>query len=472
MVDSLALTFDPHSEKIETEFDTLVLTNFSQPIDLTIYLPSVESSLILTARISCSSTDPSRIVVEFPSFCITLQFEHLSFFQEFLGQCLSRFIDLIVAYSLGNVSEDLLWVEERDEKSVWIGGLVNQPHIASGMIVVRNRIVDLGLDYYIDPSSDKHAHAKKLFKFLRDAGMGLGLPERFPVVSKPKMADAKTNSHLCVKIHPSEIWFLAFPLEHFCQYNLGGFTSYRNVEWILSKKSFSRNAFERTLIHNELQNVKEFFKHSLILVNTYSHFHSDPKQSALTTRGIRLLSQILKLLQDVEFFIGEDLQTLSIRWFLNPPKEKVEEILHDQEVYYLFADFHTEEGKWVVEGPEQAGIQNSIPLSCLQNGALEHFRLMRVFHCHSARDPYDTISTPSIINQLLEAGAIRVEGSIMKERFVDYVCSLLFTMNHQYGLRPILKAKCIEKSMNFNTLETEIKSFLTECDWKISQNEN
>lgn len=414
---------------------------------------------------------------------IYIKMEKTKDWQRFLNQNFQQFVGLIVVSLITEGKEDFIWVEPSDNEKVWILGMVWNNNIRQweGMLAERNRIANLDRDFWTNNTKGDISYtkqcARRLFNLLKDEE-GLELSDSFPFCSDGLIStQSKHSRRLTIKVNPSELWFLLFPVDYFCRFDgYGSFQLYKEVEWILTpKKSFIQNSRERLLIQNELQNVKNFLKHSVVILNTYPHFENDPSLKEKCCRGTNLVKDTLSLLQDVDI----DGEVLSLRWYLNPTKDKIYSELLNPNTRYFFADFHVKDGKWQTGVGKIASWENTtisenleqfeVEINFLEKESLSHIRLMRTFHCYSVAIADALNIHPTIAPKLLSIGALRVEGSIMEENYLDYLCSLINLFFHSQGLRPIIMGKCFEKGIDFNSILKETNSFLESCNWNVIQ---
>ena len=242
------------------------------------------------------------------------------------------------------------------------------------------------------------------------------------------------------------------------------FFIYREIEWVITdEKTLIQNLYERLTIQNELKKLKNFLKHSVIILNVDKKFDQEKDISEKSREGTAIVRQILSLLQDVSV----EGKILSIRWHLNPTEDILISELLNPDTRYFFADFHTEKGEWKIPG----GKDNSGAriFKKLKKNTLSHIRLMRIFHCDSAARVDTFEAKPSIVSLLLEAGALRVEGGIGGEDYIEYLCSLLYILHRDENLKLVLAGKCHETGTDFNVLIEGIKKFLISCNWELPE---
>jgi len=393
----------------------------------------------------------------------------------FVNSNLAQLVGLVLGTLVSRGEEDFLWVGPKSAENVWILGLVwdDRNREWEGMLAEGSRQPDLARDFWIlDTEEDKEhrrSFARQLYSSLTDRS-GLRLPAGFPFCSDKTISNDSGTRQLTVKVDPSELWFLLFPIDHFCRFRYARFSLYREVEWIMTRqKTFIQNTLERSSIREELRDVRNFLNHSVIVLNTYSHFYQEPTIRESVEEGTNLVTEILSLLQDVTV---ED-EVASLRWYLNPTRNEIIQELLDRDTRYFFANFHAEKGEWQT-GDGKRGCWSEDPMiqregdrDFLKKGSLSHIRLMRVFHCHSVIDPYATGIHPSIGVSLLHAGARRVEGSIMEENYLDYLCSLLHVMSQPQGLNIVLMGKCLERSKDFTQTMRRVGDFMRSRHWDV-----
>ncbi|MFX0198577.1 MAG: hypothetical protein ACFFCW_20850 [Candidatus Hodarchaeota archaeon] len=393
---------------------------------------------------------------------IHIKIQKPGYWRRFLESNFSQFIGLLSAAFIHLGKEDFLWIEPSSNLKVWIIGIVwdSDKRYWNGMLAQCKRLTNLDVDFWLIATGQKKRKlaARRLFNSLTEKE-GLSLPNNFPFCSYNLTSSKPRCRQLTIKINPSELWFLSFPIDHFCRFKYGGFSPYKEVEWIITAdKTFVQNIYERIQIRNELRDIRNFLKHSVIILNTYQFFDKEPIVKEKWREGTELVKEILSLFQDIKV----DEEILSLRWHLNPGKGKVSSELLDSKTWYFFGDFHTENGKW------QCGKDEWMSFDSFQKGTLYHIRLMRVFHCHSIGKIDVCGIHPSVVPSLLSAGAMRAEGSIMEENYLDYLCSLLSLSIQTQGLRPVLLGKCLEKKIDFNNIIKRTESFLETCGWNIT----
>jgi hypothetical protein len=281
---------------------------------------------------------------------------------------------------------------------------------------------------------------------------------------------------LSIKVDSGALWFLRFPLSAFCHLGYGSLAAYRDVEWIVSAKSFLQSCHERVVMEKELLDLTSVIQHSVVILNEYQEH-----DTKLCKSGTDLVVQLLSCLRDIELQTG----TVSLRWYCNPTAAHVTDILVNPETYYFFADFEASSGQWepgqgeyqswdggADQQPrtrEGAPSPEFIALEGLDN-RLRHIRLMRVFHCNSIFDlskaPIDwrePADSHSIVRRILDCGVQRVEGGMTEESYCDYLCSLIYLFYRAEHFRFALQFKLLERGFDPNQMTARVNQFLKNC---------
>ena len=396
-------------------------------------------------------------------------------YRRFVNSNLTHLVGLVLGALVNQDEEDFLWVGPKTDEKVWILGMVwdKQDETWEGMLVEATRQPNLARDFWLLDTEEGERYRRSFARQLHNSlthRSGLGLPADFPIFSYKFACNDPHTRQLTIKVDPSELWFLLLPIDHFCRYQYPGFSQYREVEWIITReKTFIQNTLERWSIHEGLRDVRNFLNHSVIVLNTYSHFYQEAAIRESVEEGTNLVIEILSLLQNVQV----EHEVTSIRWYLNPTRDEIIQELLNHYTRYFFANFHAENGVWQTgEGRRASWLKEPIiQLECgwdfLKEGSLSHISLMRVFHCHSLIDPYVTGVHPSIVVLLLHAGARRVEGSVMEENYLDYLCSLLHLFSQPKGLNLVLMGKCLERGVDFIQTMRRINGFLRHQHWDV-----
>jgi hypothetical protein len=264
---------------------------------------------------------------------------------------------------------------------------------------------------------------------------------------------------LVVKVDPTELWFLRFPLGLYIRFHLGEFATYARIQWIVTDRTFTDNARNRLETAVLLEDTAALLRHTVVIVNIYRKHVEEPRFSAKVVATFRLLDTLLSQLQDVRYE-GED---LSLRWLVNPSTDLVRSVLTSPDTRIVFAPFEAQSGSWEVAEPIRS-LSPSIEFSESNGtryfnvrelvGQLRHIQLMRVFHCHSAFDPFEANMSPrepgdssSIVRELLDAGARLVEGGLSEETFFSFAASVIqFVFGS--GLAAVIESRVAEGSLD------------------------
>ncbi len=450
----------------ELKPETSVPIAFEEPIVVSVTLPNNRK---VSFRIQKIIEAECWITSDYGKICIKT--EKLKDWERFLSYNFMQVVGLCTTALITKGKEDFLWIEPSNNNKVWILGVVWNNNHWDGMLVERERkpfIFKNNKDYFFT-LNNRDKKAKQIFNLLQDKKKGLGLPNDFPFFSKNSTISKEMFEfrRFTIKVHPNEVWFFVFPFDHFCRLKYGHFSLYRgfNVEWILTlEKSFIQNTYERLQIQRELSDVCRFLKHSVIILNTYPYEEEVQKK---VDEGMKLIKKIINYLQNIEFDTEEGSEVLSLQWYLNPTEDKIKDMLKDENIWYFLADFHVENGVWQIGKEKNNPTSIDLHLKFLKQGDLKHIRLLRIYNCRSVLGPdFNPNWGASIVSSLLNAGAFRVEGSIIDADLLDYLCSLLFMFCHQEGLQLILIGKCLENGINFSDIKKEVNEFLKSCNWE------
>jgi len=249
------------------------------------------------------------------------------------------------------------------------------------------------------------------------------------------LPDATPGTMLFVKLSPSALWFMRFPLTSYIRFRFGEFTNFTNINWIVTDRSFSEVVYSRDQLRRSLADLVTLLRGTVIIVNRYAH-HIKSIFGPQIIEAVEILGLFLGRLKDVR--VGQEQYTL--RFVIDPGAREIMELLLDQTTRFVFADFHTVSGKWQLGDYRENGIRPEIPLGAVDfsplRGKLEHVQLLRIFHCNSAfvfdelsDDAPDHGAQPAapdtIVRQLLESGAQIVEGGITTESFFEFFYSVI-----------------------------------------------
>lgn len=261
---------------------------------------------------------------------------------------------------------------------------------------------------------------------------------------------ALNKCRLVVKVDPSELWFLRFPLGMYCRLELGQFRRYEAVQWIVSDRTVSQVVSVSRATEAALDNVRDFLAGAYVIVNTYNaHLKAFPYLREYTG----FLLEVMQAFREVQIASSR----YSLRWSLNPDESLLRSILLSPETCFVFTNFESDGGNWELgDGehdcwnrgttgcPHKRSAPQRIFLIDDLEGRLGHIRLLRAFHCNSIANPYSSAepaADETLARKLLLTGAWFVEGSATKERYVDHICTLLALLLGRADLRAILRMK-------------------------------
>ena len=259
---------------------------------------------------------------------------------------------------------------------------------------------------------------------------------------------------LLVKLSPSALWFMRFPLTSYIRFHLGEFANFTNINWIVTDRSYSEVVYSRDQLRRDLSELATLLRGTVIIVNRYAH---DTKRSfgSQIAEAIEILHVFLSRLKDVR--VMQEQYTL--RSVFNPSAQGVIELLLDRTTRFVFADFHTVSGKWQPgDHREGSAVSPGAPLEAVDlsplRGKLHHIRLLRIFHCNSAflfdqssdhapDEGAQPADRNTIVRQLLESGAQIVEGGITTESFFEFFYSVIQLLLNT-GLYYVLESTSLE----------------------------
>jgi hypothetical protein len=393
----------------------------------------------------------AKLRVHGPELEMALAFETESFALIFRAQHAAIVTDLALACSDPGSGDAFLWLGT-DRSSLWLLCVTRHDSLWEGQAIERP-YVDF-LDVRTAPSAIREfrrrpnrEQAKRVLEFLRDKTQGLGLSRTFPLFTEAEAVIAGQERRLTVKLEPGCEWFVLVPIEYLATSRLNRPVAW-HVEWIATAKTFVRNLQERNQIANEISDLPIFLRHAVVILNTYRIAGFDERLIRATER----VSTLLSLLKNVNVQIGGQIESFSLRAFLNPTATEIGAILHDPSTWFVLADFHVENGTWQL-GDEHG----EFPVKSLASDSLRHVRLLRIFHCNSMLDHAGgTGFQDSIVSVLLRAGAMRVEGSPFVENYIVFLRQLVrFIVNHP-SLRVVLLGQSMAQEADLDRLFNEI----------------
>lgn len=273
---------------------------------------------------------------------------------------------------------------------------------------------------------------------------------------------------LRAKIAQGERWFIRYPLGLFAKLRLDGFADYFACQWIVTDRTITAVAEAHASLESDMADTRDLFRHTHIVVNTYSAHNASADRSALD-ESLALLAEVLEAFSNVRF---SDCSR-GLKWTRNPSVETLYGILRSGETRFFFADFEAASSTWEVgdeweaatrpEGEIEHAANRRVDLSSLQ-GQLGHVRLMRVFHCNSLYDPYrpwvDPVGAGTIAQLLTDTGAWFVDASVTAEPVVDFVATVLDFLMRRADLRAILMGKELDGQLDSKRLLARVNSVL------------
>lgn len=418
-------------------------------------------------RLEIQLPSEGKCLINYESLRIEASAYQSNDWNRFMHSCLVQLIDLVVAGALFSEEQDILWIEPGSAGKVWVLYLVQSgvdQWLGHLVEIARPKIVDTS--YALLGTGQQSENLKSAF-----ADFKSWLPTQF-FHSREPTPDKRL---LTIKVSPSELWFLRFPISAFCQLQFEGFASYWDVEWIVTDKGFIQTTGERLRLREGISDPLRFFEHAVVVVNTYS----EHQRVGSYARATELILEILSIFENLDF----QTHSVSLRWYLNPSAPELNQLLLDKDTFYFFGDFEASNGLWqVVDGQPLGwrGVINSQPSGnstesghqyfCTEygNNMLSHIRLLRVFHCNSIFDPFqaslderDPADHHTIVRRFLDAGVQRVEGGMTAESYFDYLCSLIDMLCRPEQFKLILKLKCLELGFDYRVLYERINNFLT-----------
>ena len=85
------------------------------------------------------------------------------------------------------------------------------------------------------------------------------------------LPDAVAGTMLFVKLGSSALWFMRFPLTSYIRFQLGEFTNFININWIVTDRSFSEVVHSRGQLRKGLGDLATLLRGTVIIVNRYAH---------------------------------------------------------------------------------------------------------------------------------------------------------------------------------------------------------
>ena len=373
------------------------------------------------------SIDRSCLRIRLPSTMLALRFEEETVLQSFLARCEGAFVDMLLASVICRQTEDYLWIEPDLQGCFWVlavcfgGSAPYSALVRRGPIDAEDLLTAFSdhAETYGDPTRyAPRRFAEAGYRFLKD---GLGLPEDFPLFTGSP--DAVRDRRLTVRAPRSERWPLLIPFDEFSRHGgLGGFVAYQSVSWITTGKSFVQNAIESMHLSVVFDDPVSFLPNAVFIINDYDEFYLHEPDAGTVREATRLALDVLSLFEEIRVSGGE---VIRLRYHYNPSAATTIGVLRDLRTRYLIANFHTESGRWKVGGCTAGASRPDVLLDGLPAGVLSHIRLMRVYHCQSIGLLGLGGAGPSLVDTLLDLGALRVDGSPMQEDYLDFLHAVL-----------------------------------------------
>jgi len=390
----------------------------------------------------------------------------------FVNGKLAGLAELLASTVYGEDQEDLLWVEKSDGDLFWIFGLLHTDRGWTGVLVERRDPEtknESSLFFGAHDENERKREAGDLFELLEETLAGEEDSEEFCLLTRKPYLDNTPKRELTIKLHRDALWFRFFPIDYFCASvcsNYGTLHRYWRVHWIVTEGSFPANTVQRRLLQSELSNLCTFLRHSIVILNVYPMVWR-AKLLERAKRGTDLVGEVLSLFENVDITTDGNQETLSLKWYVDPGKEQVCQLLRDPNTRYVFGDFHVEskeeEDVWVIPGTKEGRGSEFINVSDFKDKDLSHIRLMKLFHCRSVYDFYESEKQKSIVDKLLCAGAQRVEGSIVDAPYLPHVCSLLRILTSEEGYGLVSMGQCLAREVDYFKLKQRVDEFIAEC---------
>jgi hypothetical protein len=325
-------------------------------------------------------------------------------------------ISLLFRFSLEVNKEDFFWIAESENtffhfELVWD----EEAEMGKGFLMSfsdQSILIDRSSYTGSDPAIRLY-HARRLFEMLI-AEDDFGLCVDFPLLSwRPYISDENTSRTLVIKLPVNFERYRLLPFEAFRSARLGQFGWYKKIQYLITDKPLMKDYLERLQILVEIDDPEIFIRKSVVIVNLYEHFKED-KDFELCKKGVELLKSILFHFNEVDF----NGRPAALRWFFCASADEVLRELANNDTWFLFASFHTENNSWQLSNcQESPGFYENV---CKLK--LDHIRQMSVYHCNSAINEQ---GKAGIVSDLLARGAWLVEGSNKKESFFLFSHTLI-----------------------------------------------
>jgi hypothetical protein len=239
---------------------------------------------------------------------------------------------------------------------------------------------------------------------------GFNLDVDFPLFRRNR--EDRSAEKLVIHYGQAGPYITQIPFDFYSAFGFGSFGGYRLFEYIGSERDFLTAERAWTDLLEKGGNAYLFIQHAYIIVNIYPDFGLEGLELTLVEDALTVLKDIRCSISGIQTAKGN----ITLRFSVNPGKEELLRELMDPKTWFVFADFHTVDGCWVLP-IDTPGFYEE-----LLRGDLSHILLMRVFHCHSL---VGSPNRANIVRQLLVKRVGRVEGSLFKQHIRAYLEYLL-----------------------------------------------
>jgi hypothetical protein len=379
----------------------------------------------------------------------------------------SLLVDLLLTLSLRPRQEDFVYIGDLPTGRQWVLSVNCTKRPNRGLIARcgANSFETLWPTLTAAYRSDKGArgYAQLAFALLSDAVDGFALPAHLPLFDDAAELQER-RIQLTIRVKSRSPWPLAIPLDHFQAYDgYGRFSNYSGIEWILTDKTFLQNALERQSLQRALSDPDQTLPYAVFIINDYAKFHSRiSKENQLAREGITLATQVMELLCSTG--LARRTPRLGLL-LLGPDTGQLTSVLGDESTRYVFGNFHTADGEWLMSDVPQPRSPSSFSLKGL--GKLSHVRFMQLFHCESVPTIDGPLDRHSICEDVLAAGVGRVSGSAFDDHFLAYLCWLLGFVYHNARWRARVKQSAAARSLEADKLLEAIPRYLDACGLQV-----
>jgi hypothetical protein len=379
----------------------------------------------------------------------------------------SQLVDLLLTLNLRPCQEDFVYIGDLSTGHQWVLSVncTTKPNRAAlapcGAKSFETLWPTLSAAYR--SRNGAQAYAQLAFGLLTNAVDGFAFPAHLPLFDDA--AELKERRiQLTVRVKSRSLWPLAIPLDHFQAYDgYGRFSHYSGIEWILTDKTFLQNALERQSLQRALSDPDQTLPYAVFIINDYAKFHTRlSKESKLARDGITLATQVMELMCSK----GSQGRTPGLGLLLlGPDAGQLTRALGDESTRYVFGNFHTVDGEWMMSDFPHPPSRPSFSLKEL--GKLSHVRFMQLFHCESAPTMDGPLDRHSICENLLAGGVGRVSGSAFDDHFLAYLCWLLRFVYHNSRWRARVKQMAADRSLDAEKLLEAIPRYLDACGLQV-----